>query len=68
MGVIRAARYGATLRKRYEAVYRKAKATYECPVCRRISVKRVRLGIWKCRKCGATFTGGAWTPKTVERK
>jgi len=56
------ARYGSTLRKKYVEViveYRKPK---ECPKCNKIgSVKRIKTGLWLCKKCGAKFTGGAYT-------
>ncbi|RLG58394.1 MAG: 50S ribosomal protein L37ae, partial [Candidatus Hydrothermarchaeota archaeon] len=37
---------------------------HECPACQRRAVKRISTGIWKCRKCGTTFIGGAYLPKT----
>jgi ribosomal protein L37AE/L43A len=27
-------------------------------------VKRESVGVWKCSKCGFTFSGGAYTPTT----
>jgi len=62
--IIKAPRYGKTVRDRYNEAVRKAKATYECPRCRMKRVRQVMAGIWRCRKCGATFTGGAWIPRT----
>jgi len=38
--------------------------TYKCPQCNFPRVKRESVGIWKCRKCGFTYTGGAYTPAT----
>lgn len=65
-------RYGMRLRKRWLEVDKKQRATYECPVCKRQSVKRAASGIWQCGKCGAKFAGGTYTPytgvaKTAER-
>ena len=57
-------RYGASLRKRYVKVLIKAKQTYKCPQCASEAVKRVSVGIWNCRKCDLTFSGGAYTPVT----
>jgi len=57
-------RYGATVRKRYIKVVEEMKKPHRCPQCGLQRVKRVSVGVWKCRKCGFTFTGGAYTPTT----
>ncbi len=58
-------RYGATVRKRWNLIMLQRVKTYECPRCGYRRVKRESVGIWKCRKCGFTFAGGAYTPYTV---
>lgn len=58
------ARYGATVRKRYIKVVTEMKKPHRCPQCGLMRVKRVSVGVWKCRKCEFTFTGGAYTPTT----
>lgn len=58
-------RYGVSLRKRYESILAEKKKRYKCDVCGKEAVKRVGTGIWKCRHCGATFAGGAYTLKTA---
>ena len=57
-------RYGATVRKRYIEVVTKMKAPHKCPQCSSKAVKRKSVGVWKCRKCGFTFTGGAYISST----
>lgn len=57
-------RYGATVRKRYIKVVKEMKKTHRCPQCGLQRVKRISVGVWQCRKCGFTFTGGAYTPIT----
>jgi large subunit ribosomal protein L37Ae len=57
-------RYGATLRKRYIKILVEAKKTHKCPQCGAEAVKRVSIGVWNCKKCDVTFTGGAYTPIT----
>ncbi|TFG07354.1 MAG: 50S ribosomal protein L37ae [Promethearchaeota archaeon] len=64
-------RYGATVRKRIRAAMEKMKGgKIKCPRCITLgSVYRVSTGIWHCKKCGATFTGGAYdieTPRGAE--
>ncbi len=58
-------RYGVGLRKRFIAVSKEKKARYMCDVCGKSAVKRVSTGIWRCRHCGATFAGGAYSLKTA---
>ena len=58
------ARYGATIRKRYTRVISELKKVHKCPQCGSEKVRRQSVGIWRCRKCGFTFTGGAYTPST----
>ena len=59
------ARYGATLRKRVKLIEEKRRAPHRCPRCFTLGkVVRVSVGIWTCKKCGYTFAGGAWVPRT----
>lgn len=63
-------RYGANVRKKWRLVMEKSKGKIKCPRCEtKGSVHRVSSGIWHCRKCGGTFTGGAYyieTPRGAE--
>ena len=58
------ARYGSTVRKRYAKVISEMKKAHKCPQCSSEGIRRQSVGVWKCRKCGFTFTGGAYTPST----
>jgi len=58
------ARYGTAPRKRRADAEVKMKQSYPCPKCGANIVKRVSVGVWGCRKCGYTFTGGAYVPFT----
>jgi large subunit ribosomal protein L37Ae len=58
------ARYGATVRKRYAKVISEMKKVHKCPKCSSETVRRQSVGVWKCRKCGFTFAGGAYVPST----
>ena len=57
-------RYGSTLRKRIKKIDSTSKVKSKCPKCVSIRVKRFSVGIWRCTKCGHTFTGGAYMPAT----
>lgn len=58
------ARYGSTLRKRVALIEVTEKKSHPCPNCESVKVKRVSVGLWRCRKCDYTFAGGAYTPQT----
>lgn len=59
------ARYGSTLRQKVAMIEAKMRGPHRCPRCfTRGTVRRVSVGIWRCKKCGYTFAGGAWTPRT----
>ncbi|MFB0544568.1 MAG: 50S ribosomal protein L37Ae [Asgard group archaeon] len=62
------ARYGSTLRKRFRDIEEKMKKKHTCPSCFTSAVKRVFAGVWKCKKCGRTFAGGAYLPFTAVGK
>ena len=58
------ARYGSSVRKQYIKIIKGVKKPHKCPQCGFLRVKRESVGIWKCRKCEYTFTGGAYIPQT----
>jgi len=57
-------RYGASLRKRWVRVVVAMRSPHRCPRCDTKAVKRVAVGVWRCRKCGLVFAGGAYVPYT----
>jgi len=57
-------RYGSSLRKCYMKVVVELRKPHKCPQCGFMRVSRESVGIWKCKKCEYTFTGGAYTPVT----
>ncbi|PKM92345.1 MAG: 50S ribosomal protein L37ae [Euryarchaeota archaeon HGW-Euryarchaeota-1] len=54
------ARYDIKIKKKYVAVKDKAK-TNSCIFCEHKQVNRIASGIWICSKCGAKFTGKAYS-------
>ncbi|MBD3354182.1 MAG: 50S ribosomal protein L37ae [Candidatus Lokiarchaeota archaeon] len=57
------ARYGSRVRKKYNDIIT-IKDPQRCPKCFTKGVKRLSVGIWYCKKCGAKFTGGAYLQST----
>lgn len=57
-------RYGTRIRKAVVAIEERTHAEHDCPKCKKGAVKRVGTGIWRCAKCGYTFSGGTYVPQT----
>ena len=62
------AKYGGTLRKRYARVFRTLKQARECPACSSMRLSRTSSGIWKCKSCGYTVAGGAFSLTQASKK
>ncbi len=62
-------RYGATLRKRWNNIAEKQKGFVKCPKCEtKVRNMRESIGVWHCKRCGSTWTGGAWESATPRGK
>lgn len=59
------ARYGVSVRKRFEMVEQKQRVPHICPKCGFEKVTRVSTGIFVCKKCSAKYAGGAFYPQTL---
>jgi large subunit ribosomal protein L37Ae len=59
-------RYGPRVGRklRYEAVKveKESRSSRSCPTCQKGTLKRMAPGMWKCRNCSYTFTGGTHIP------
>lgn len=62
------ARYGVSIKKRVLKVNQSMKEQFNCPFCGFSRIKREAAGLFLCKKCGAKFTGGAYTPETLVGK
>lgn len=66
------ARYGRTTKEKFGKIEAEQRGWHKCPYCHAERVKRISFGLWGCRKCGAEFTGKAYTvgkrPAIVEEK
>jgi len=59
------ARYGRRIKHKLARIESIQRGKHKCPYCHNLKVKRLSAGIWKCRKCGAKFTGKAYSVKKV---
>ncbi|MDE1819625.1 MAG: 50S ribosomal protein L37ae [Euryarchaeota archaeon] len=53
-------RYGIRIRRRTQEVERGRIATYSCPKCSTVSVRRIGSGLWRCSRCERTFASDAY--------
>ncbi len=58
-------RYGVKIRRTVAKIEKEQKKRHVCPRCGHRAVVRVASGIWRCKKCGAVFAGGAYTIETI---
>jgi large subunit ribosomal protein L37Ae len=54
-------RYGRTAKRTFAQIEKSQRSLHKCPYCRKVSVKRLAAGIWKCKRCDAKFTGKAYS-------
>ncbi len=59
------ARYGVSVKKRFETIEVKQRVKHVCPKCGFQKVQRVSTGIFHCNKCNAKYAGGAFYPQTL---
>lgn len=55
------ARYGRKPKLKFSKIETEQRKLHKCPYCNKLAVKRVAVGIWRCRKCNAKFTGKAYS-------
>jgi len=62
--MLNTSKYGRRIRKLANNALKNKIKKYECPKCGKEKVVRISFGVWQCKSCGATFTGGAYTLTT----
>lgn len=54
------ARYGKRVRAKLVTVEEKQRKKQNCPFCKKLGVKRLSKGIWKCSKCNKKFASDTY--------
>eukprot|EP01012_Entosiphon_sulcatum_P061570 TRINITY_DN8721_c0_g2_i1.p2 TRINITY_DN8721_c0_g2~~TRINITY_DN8721_c0_g2_i1.p2 ORF type:complete len:100 (+),score=20.19 TRINITY_DN8721_c0_g2_i1:26-301(+) len=57
-------RFGANMRKRVKKIEQVSHARHYCHFCGKFAFRRKFVGVWHCRPCNRSVTGGAWTLST----
>lgn len=63
---MRTAKYGVGVRKRVDAIHALRSEKYECPRCKKASIKRRAAGIWECKHCGLVIADNAYSLTSKE--
>lgn len=61
---MRSEKYGARIRKLYDAAIAAKNTRYECPKCHKKNLRRRGTAYWECNSCNAKFAGGAYSFRT----
>jgi large subunit ribosomal protein L37Ae len=56
------ARYGLKIRKAVAEIEAIQRAKHKCPICLKLTLKRIACGIWQCKNCKTKFAGYAYEP------
>lgn len=54
------ARYGKRVKVKLVKVETKQRVKQKCPLCKKLGVKRLSKGIWKCSKCDKKFASDTY--------
>ncbi len=65
---MRTPRYGVTIRNKVDAIKLLTSKKYKCPRCKKLAVRRVSSGIWRCNNCGFEAAGDAYSFSMKEVK
>ena len=58
-------RYGRSVKHKLAKIEAIQKGKHQCPYCHRLKAKQLSVGIWNWKKCGAKFTGKAYSIKKI---
>ena len=58
-------RYGRNAKQKLAKIEAIQKGKHQCPYCHSLKAKKQSIGIWNCGKCGAKFTGKAYSVRKV---
>ncbi len=61
-------RYGKTVKVRAAKIEFEQRKPQLCPNCLKPSARRLAVGIYKCKKCNAKFTGRAYSVSQIIEK